>query len=325
MRARWVLLVLAVAMTTLGCSSDTVGVPAAGGAGGGGGAAGAAAGAGGHAGGAGAGGAAGAAGGAAGTGGHAGAGGQAGAAGTGGHAGAGGQAGAAGAGGMGGLAGAGGTAGAAGAGGLRVLLIGIDQTPLYDGIEFGTMLTTLTGVPPVRIHDTPAAPTLTAADLDNHDVAIVEQLQRDYSPSEAALMASWVNAGHGLVLLNGFTADPSRSGTFAASYAVSYDPTLLQTGMVGYVTSFAFPALTSGVSSLGFYGGYAMTTTNPDATVFASLSASAVGIALPYGSGRVAFWSDDWIVAEWELRRMENGGYPAVTFWTNVLKWVGQR
>jgi hypothetical protein len=202
--------------------------------------------------------------------------------------------------------------------------MGSGTTTQYVDTKFVSMIQTATGVAPVRIHATSTAAVLTAADLDNEDVVIVEGLQRAYSATEADVLASWVNAGHGLVLLNGFIADPSRAATFATSYSVIYESTLLQASGLGYVSTFSYPPITSGVSSLPIEGGYGMTTTDPNASVFATYSTTqTIGLALAHGSGRVALWGDDWVVADSQIDRADSGGaYPDQTFWTNVLTWV---
>ncbi len=127
------------------------------------------------------------------------------------------------------------------------------STDTSSEAELMALVTSETGLSPVRIHGSTSAPTLNAADLADTDVAVIESLLRDYSESETKLVADWVAGGHGLVVLNGFTADAARAQSFAKNYAVTFGAFIQQT-TAAYVSTFAVHPLTAGVSSLYFFG-----------------------------------------------------------------------
>ncbi|MEI9938052.1 MAG: hypothetical protein WDO69_12605 [Pseudomonadota bacterium] len=210
--------------------------------------------------------------------------------------------------------------------GIRLRFIGAPQIHgTSSEAELVDLIASETGFAPTRIHNSAGAPALVAADLADADVAVIESLLRDYSVLEATLVADWVAAGHGLIVLNGFTTDSTRAGTFASSYAVSFGAIIQQT-TPAYVSTFVAHPLTASVSSLYFFGGFPMTTTDPAAVPFASIASATVGLALAHGNGRVALWGDDWIVLSEEVTRVDSqGGRPTAAFWKNALSWTTKR
>jgi len=210
--------------------------------------------------------------------------------------------------------------------GIRVSFLGGPQVHgTSSEADLVQLITSETGVSPTRVHGGAGAPTLVATDLANTDVLVIESLLRVYDTPEATLVANWVAAGHGLIVMNGYTSDSTRAGVFASSYGVTFGP-YLQPVDPAYVSALAPHPLTVGVSSLYFLGGFAMTSSDPAAVPFASLSVYTVGLALAHGSGRVAFWGDDWIVLTQEIVRVDaEGAHPTAVFWKNALRWATKR
>ena len=209
--------------------------------------------------------------------------------------------------------------------GLRVRFVG--ATFSLGERELTKLLTAETGVAPTRIHTAAGAAALTVDDLADEDVLVLDDLARVYTEAEAALLADWVNAGHGLIAAGAFEDDSSRAASLTGSYGVSYVPGLIDTASPGtYVTELAIPALTNGVSSLLLYGAFRLATANENATAFATLPPDRVGLAITHGAGRVVVWGDDWILSDQELLRKDKAGsQPTSVFWTNALGWVSQR
>jgi|GEM_PF-449472 len=249
----------------------------------------------------------------------------------------GGDRGAIGAGGESGTSGASGTSGTSGTSGadetsqtsllgVRVRFMGAPQVHgTSSEAELMALVTSETGLSPVRIQGNTSAPTLAATDLVGTDVLVIESLLRDYSEPETQVVADWVAGGHGLIVLNGFTSDGARAQSFVKSYAVTFGA-LIQPTTAAYVSTFAVHPLTAAVSSLYFFGGFPMTTSDPTAVQFASIGLTAVGLALTHGNGRVAVWGDDWIVLSEELTRVDgSGAQPTATFWKNALRWAVKR
>ena len=208
--------------------------------------------------------------------------------------------------------------------GLRVGFVG--GTFASGEEELSTLITNQTGVAPTRIHTAASAAALSSDDLAATDVLVLDNLARVYTEAEATLVADWVSAGHGLIAMAAFSADSSRVSNFAASYGVSYLPGLIDAASPGtQVTALAVPALTGGVSSLLFYGGFRLASTSVDAVAFAMSPPDALGLAITHGAGRVVIWGDDWILSDRELRRKdETGAQPTTVFWNNALHWVSQ-
>jgi hypothetical protein len=209
--------------------------------------------------------------------------------------------------------------------GLRVRFVG--GTFESGETDLSALVTKETGAAPTRIHATGTPPALSAGDLADEDVLVLDNLVRVYSAPEAALIADWVAAGHGLIVTGGFADDSTRVANVGASYGVSYVPGFIASGSPGtYVTEFSLPALTGGVSSLRLYGGFRLRTSDQNAIAFATIPPDPVGFALTHGAGRVVIWGDDWLLSDLELRRIdENKAAPTAVFWKNALAWAASR
>jgi hypothetical protein len=169
-----------------------------------------------------------------------------------------------------------------------------------------------------RIHasGTPAA--LAAEDLNAFDIVILDTLLRDYTPEESQALLEWVEAGGGLMSLNGHTgsSDLPRGNSLLFRLGVEHLPTLLS----GDVMTFSTHPLTTGLTSVTFSGGYPVgdRSEGEGSVNVAQLAGNSVGRALERGSGRAFIWGDEWVEfdSEWQTR-------PEIeTFWVNSIGWL---
>ncbi len=157
--------------------------------------------------------------------------------------------------------------------------------------------------------------------LDNYDVVILDELPRDYTPTEAQALETWVEAGGGFVAMTGYTgaaAPDFYTNTLLAPFGLAYQPGLHSEP----VTIFASHPVTAGLTSVTFLGGYLVAETGATAgtsTVIGSISAGPVAYAHERGKGRGVVWGDEWIEydSEWQsLPEIEK-------LWVNMIAWVG--
>lgn len=165
---------------------------------------------------------------------------------------------------------------------------------------------------------------LTATLLDGVKVVILDRLPRTFTTDEAAILATWVEAGGGLMVMTGYSGgatDRDRPNSLLAPYGLGY-----QGGLVsGPVTMFTTHPLTTGLSSVTFSGGFVVGTVGADAgpgggptTTVATLPSGAAGVVQVRGAGRVFVWGDEWVTfdSEWSSMPMIR------TFWVNALGWL---
>ena len=165
---------------------------------------------------------------------------------------------------------------------------------------------------------TNASEALTSADLNKYDVAIIDELVRDYTSADASTMQSWISAGHGLVSMTGHTGSSIsfRPNVLLASLGVAYGGGLLD----GPVTEFVQHPVTTGLTSVSFYGGYHITEVSAASTrtVFATLDSGPVGYAVQLDDGRAVVWGDEWIEYDSEWAAL-----PQIQqFWVNIFDWI---
>jgi hypothetical protein len=178
-----------------------------------------------------------------------------------------------------------------------------------------------------RIQTMAPTPPVTAATLQPFDVVILDWLTRDYSAAEAAVLASFVSAGGGVVSMSGYdnvTADDWHANSLLAPLAVAYSGPLL---VDGPVTDFAMHPITAGLTSVTFDGGYAITdlggtssTRTPIAFLANPQAAGNVPVAyaIQAGSGHAFVWGDEWISFDSEWSTM-----PEIEqLWVQVFAWV---
>jgi hypothetical protein len=129
------------------------------------------------------------------------------------------------------------------------------------------------------------APTqpITAAALMPFDVVVLDWLTRDYTSAEAAVLASFVSAGGGVISMTGYdgtTTDDWHANSLLAPLEVAYSGPLLNRP----VTTFAIHPTTKGLTSVTFAGGYAIT----DLGGTASMRTPVGFLPNPSGTGSVA-------------------------------------
>jgi hypothetical protein len=214
--------------------------------------------------------------------------------------------------------------------GLRIAFFG-NGIIYYSNTLLVTWMSQSTGLPIPRIQTDGSA--LTAAILADYDLLILERPVRAYSPSEAALLASWVSEGGAVMSLTGYVApspDPANTSSLLSGIGLEYGSFLPGSGGSTYpVTDLANHPVMAGVSGLPFWGGY---------SVEASASADGLGtnttlarldsppetwivcIAQERGSGRVLVWGDEWIEYDSQFTQ------PDVSrFWQQALTWLAHR
>ncbi len=159
--------------------------------------------------------------------------------------------------------------------------------------------------------------------LSKYDVLVLDRLPRQYTATEAAALAAWVESGGGFISMTGYTGNAAPdfyTNTLLAPFGLAYQGGLLN----GPVTSFATHPVTKGLTSVTFLGGYMVG--DPGAagvtsTVIASLPAGPVGYAVESGNGRGVVWGDEWIEFDSEWKTI-----PEIQqLWVNVLAWIGPR
>ncbi|HLK36985.1 MAG TPA: hypothetical protein VKU41_09570, partial [Polyangiaceae bacterium] len=167
----------------------------------------------------------------------------------------------------------------------------------------------------------PTATTITVDVLSSFDVVIIDQLQRDYSSTEADALRDWVAGGGGVMSMTDYTGsgpDRTQPNTLLASIGLQYLPGLLN----GPVTMFVTHPTNAGLTSVTFQGGYAVGPVSGISggvnTVTANLTAGPAVIAQERGNGRVFAWGDEWVEydSEWQ-------SIPEIRqFWIDVLGWL---
>jgi hypothetical protein len=171
-----------------------------------------------------------------------------------------------------------------------------------------------------RTHLT-ASETFDLALLNKYDVVIFDRLPREYTATEAATLATWVEKGGGFISMTGYTgaaAPDFYTNTLLAPFGLAYLPGL----HTEPVTIFANHPVTVGLTSVTFAGGYLVGDSGSSAgtsTVIGSISAGPVAFAHERGKGRAVVWGDEWIEfdSEWTtLPEIEQ-------LWVNVIAWLG--
>jgi hypothetical protein len=213
--------------------------------------------------------------------------------------------------------------------GLRIALLG--NGPLLLNALIATWMAQSTGLTTPRIQTDGSA--LTAAILADYDLLITERPVRAYSPTEAAVLASWVSEGGAVMSLTGYytpSPDPANTSSLLSGIGLEYGAFLLAGSDNPYpVTDLANHPIMTGISSLPFWGGYivqasatadGLGTDTALAQVDLPPDSSIVCIAQERGSGRVVVWGDDWIEYDAEFAK------PDVSrFWQQALTWLARR
>ena len=182
---------------------------------------------------------------------------------------------------------------------------------------------TMSGTSVQRFQTTTTVP-LTAADLQPFDVIILDWLTRDYTASEAAIVAAFVTAGGGLASMSGYSSS-STNDWHANSLLAPLEVTYSGNPIDGPVTMFAAHPITVGLTSVTFAGGFAITdlggtasTRTPIAFLPQGTGNVAVGYAIQMGAGHAFVWGDEWIEFDSQWSTL-----PQIKqLWVQVFAWV---
>ena len=186
--------------------------------------------------------------------------------------------------------------------------------------NFQTWLTNA-GTSAKNIETTPTD-LLTASVLAEFDVIVLDELQHDYSSSEVTAFQAWVNAGGGFVSMSGFSgaSDDFRANALLAPMGLAYSGSIVN----GPVTTFVPSAVTAGLTSVSFVGGYVISDLGGTATTrtpIASLPAGNVGYLVKAGQGGGFVWGDEWIEYDSEWQSIPD----IKQLWVNVFAWIGPK
>jgi uncharacterized membrane protein len=209
--------------------------------------------------------------------------------------------------------------------GLRVAFVGTENPS--PELALTAWLSQSTGVVAARILTT--STTLTADMLASYDVLILERLVRSYSQAEATVLTSWVNAGGALLSIAGYYesgSDTTNTNSLLSGIGLTYGSYLLGSGGGPfYITELASHPIMVGISSLPFWGGFAVQpTASADGlgtnTTLATSTSQPVCMAQVRGQGRVLVWGDEWI----ENDTMSTSA-DVRRFWPQALSWLARR
>jgi hypothetical protein len=171
-------------------------------------------------------------------------------------------------------------------------------------------------------------PELSSADLVGVDVVVLDQLLRDPSAAEIALLVKWVKDGGALVSMTGYTnagPDTSRPNAILEGLGAKYQAGALFTATITDWSS-THP-IAAGVTSATYAGGYPVLTVADAGATSAVVArgpapaSSTVGLALEVGKGRAFVWGDEWI--EYDDIWAAEPSVPKL--WANVFNWIAAK
>src|SRR5690606_10184079 len=96
---------------------------------------------------------------------------------------------------------------------------------------------------------------LTDADLANFDILIIDRLTHVYSPAENAVLQQWVNAGHGVISMAGYTnnqGDIDQQNSLASATGLSYSQPIY----IDPVEDWQAHPVAMGATAVQIYGGW---------------------------------------------------------------------
>lgn len=161
---------------------------------------------------------------------------------------------------------------------------------------------------------------LTQQELDAFDVLILDRLTHAYTAEEQALLNDWIEAGHGVIGMAGYSnsqVDRDQQNSLAAATGLTYSAPIY----IDPVEVWADHPVAAGAQAVQVYGGWRVVGVGevfvrPQGEPFNSL-----GTAVKLGEGAAIVFSDEWIsyASEWQ-------GIPEVpVFWANMIGWVGPK
>ncbi len=204
--------------------------------------------------------------------------------------------------------------------------IGLLGKPGYYGSNNFQQWLVSKGTKVTRVQQT-TTEALDAAALAPFDMVILDWLQRTYTTTEVKAFSDWLVAGHGALALSGFAElyEVERPNSLMTVLGMTFTGAN-QVANRQTVTDFSPPhALSSGVTSVTFYGGSAVIGGAPVVpgthAAFARVGASVVGMAHEGPTARAVAWGDEWIEfdSEWS-------SVPDINrFWANIVSFLTPR
>ena len=175
------------------------------------------------------------------------------------------------------------------------------------------------GATVARVGDGEDPDTIDETVLAPHQIVIVDALLRAYTAPEADSIASFVDAGNGVVFMAGYRnedSDALRPNTILPSFQMLYEGDFV----TGAITSFPSHPTTEGLERIVFGGGHPiMAAPTLPATSVAEVDGRTVGVAVERGDGRVFVWGDELV----QYPDQWGDDVSGERFWQNVLRWVG--
>jgi hypothetical protein len=161
---------------------------------------------------------------------------------------------------------------------------------------------------------------LTAQELEAFDILIIDRLTHQYPPEEAAILQTWIEAGHGVISMAGYNNAPidfDQQNSLAAATGLSYSAPIY----IDPIEVWQNHPITDGAQSVQIYGGWRV---NGPGEVFVRPQGepnNSLGTATMVDQGAAIVFSDEWVSfdSEWEQ-------IPEVeVFWSNMISWVGPK
>jgi hypothetical protein len=161
---------------------------------------------------------------------------------------------------------------------------------------------------------------LTAQELDAFDILIIDRLTHTYPPEEAAILQAWLEAGHGVISMAGYTnaaIDVTQQNSLASAMGLSYSAPIY----IDPVEVWQNHPIADGAQTVQIYGGWRV---NGAGEVFVRPNGepnNSFGTATMVGMGAGIMFSDEWISFDSEWQQI-----PEVpVFWSNMIEWVGPK
>jgi hypothetical protein len=161
---------------------------------------------------------------------------------------------------------------------------------------------------------------LTAQELDAFDILIIDRLTHTYPPEEAAILQTWIEAGHGVISMAGYTnaaIDVTQQNSLAGAMGLNYSAPIY----LDPVEVWQNHPIADGAQTVQIYGGWRV---NGPGEVFVRPNGepnNSFGTATMVGMGAGIMFSDEWISFDSEWQQI-----PEVpVFWSNMIEWVGPK
>jgi hypothetical protein len=161
---------------------------------------------------------------------------------------------------------------------------------------------------------------LTAEELDAFDILIIDRLTHQYPQQEAAILQTWVEAGHGVISMAGYAGsqqDIDQQNSLASVTGLSYAQPLY----FDPVEVWENHPVADGAQGVQIYGGWQVVGAGEVFVRPQNEPNISLGTATMVDMGAGIVFSDEWISfdSEWQM-------IPEVeVFWSNMIEWVGPK